>query len=251
MARNREAALIITPPTPAVTGTIHLTSTDTSQGSDGYGDFTRVALNWTAESNAAEDTAAPTTTRFYTAIRSYSSGDVLVFEQGIPAGANQTNYKVINFDSEGNPMRGGLDDTLPFLQWPAFNTAHPDSVFASTGRVGFSTWRGTFLPQQLGVGPPTVGDMGLTAGPVVVFGDSPGGAALVVSPASHFKGAVQNRWGDDWVAGVSGEVTEVGDMLPYPFCTLPRSLCAALAAVCGFCICACGRLRPFFCKKLP
>ena len=32
---------------------------------------------------------------------------------------------------------------------------------------------------------------------------------MVVSPATHFKGATMNQWDDDWVVGLSGEIAEV------------------------------------------
>ena len=61
-------------------------------------------------------------------------------------------------------------------------------------------------------GAPTTADLGLSSGPVVVYdGLENGGSnhALVVSPATHFKGATMLRWGDDWTVGMSGEITGV------------------------------------------
>ena len=52
----------------------------------------------------------------------------------------------------------------------------------------------------------------IALGPVVVFdGIANSGAnhAIVISPATHFKGATMLRWGDDWAIGMSGEITEV------------------------------------------
>ena len=48
-------------------------------------------------------------------------------------------------------------------------------------------------------------------GPAVLFDGSENGGnndAVVVSPATHFKGATTNVWAEEWV-GLSGEITEV------------------------------------------
>ena len=104
------------------------------------------------------------------------------------------------------------------MHFPSFNTAHEDSIFAVRGHAGFATWRGTFCGMKWKSGPPQPlgsepgADLGLSTGPVVVYeGLENGGSnhALVVSPATHFKGATMNRWGDDWTVGMSGEITEV------------------------------------------
>lgn len=61
-------------------------------------------------------------------------------------------------------------------------------------------------------GPPEASDLGLSSGPVVVYeGLESGGAgrAIVISPATHFKGATMNLWGGDWVVGLSGEIEKV------------------------------------------
>jgi hypothetical protein len=61
-------------------------------------------------------------------------------------------------------------------------------------------------------GAPKATNLGLSAGPVLVFdGLQNGGTnhALLVSPATHFKGATMNRWDADWTVGMSGEITEV------------------------------------------
>jgi hypothetical protein len=62
------------------------------------------------------------------------------------------------------------------------------------GRGGFVTWIGTMVPQRYGKDAPASADLGLSGGPVVVHeGLSNGGSsnALMVSPATHFKGSVQ------------------------------------------------------------
>lgn len=103
----------------------------------------------------------------------------------------------------------------PFLQFPTFDVRSPGSVFATEGRAGFATWQGTFVGLHGPfAGAPTTADLGLSSGPVVVFdgvGDSPGagGDTLIVSPATHFKGATMLRWGADWTVGLSGEITGV------------------------------------------
>eukprot|EP00037_Helgoeca_nana_P023111 m.238914 g.238914 ORF g.238914 m.238914 type:complete len:378 (+) comp26243_c0_seq8:128-1261(+) len=238
-----EAALVVKPSTPPTTGTIVVASGPaTTAGTDRFGRFTRVGFGWQATGSSG------IVTRFTTAIRSYTAGDVVIFEQGIPEGATKTNYKNITLVNEGNPERGGFDETLPFLHWPSFDTSHKDSIFNVSGRVGFSTWRGTFLPQVLGIDAPPASVLGLTGGPVVIYRGDSNGSALMVSPASHFKGAVQNRWGGDWVSGVSGEVTEVPFRLHLtrdPMCpqqVVPRKYAyrmdnqvIELARLCTFC----------------
>eukprot|EP00038_Savillea_parva_P028861 m.67416 g.67416 ORF g.67416 m.67416 type:complete len:998 (+) comp8438_c0_seq1:47-3040(+) len=142
---------------------------------------------------------------------------LVVFEQTMADGAPHTNYVNITLNNTGQTTRGGADATVPFLQWPSFDLS-PTTPSVTNRGGGFLTWRGTFVTAQWGAGAPQTDNLGLTGGPVVLFDNStlaqPYGAtcpaaALVVSPASHFKGAVTGRWGPDWVAGVSGEVEEV------------------------------------------
>jgi hypothetical protein len=176
-------------------------------GADRFGSFAKTTLHWSAT------TSTGTVSTFDTAFRVYDGDDhsgTIVFEQSTPAGLKHTNYKNTSFADRGKPK------VLPFLHFPSFDTTAPESVLSS-GSSGYTTWQGTqisrgFLP--LGRGPPTEKVLGLDSGPVVIFdgrGDElvQGNHALIVSPATHFKGAVQMRSGADWVAGVSGEVEEV------------------------------------------
>ena len=88
----------------------------------------------------------------------------------------------------------------------------PDSISPFPGWPGSSP--GGTMVRMHGPfsGPPTTADLGLSSGPVVVYdGLENGGSnhAIVVSPATHFKGATMLRWGDDWTVGMSGEIASV------------------------------------------
>eukprot|EP00937_MAST-01D_sp_MAST-1D-sp2_P001128 g1128.t1 len=195
------------PPTPAVTGTIRPTRNATAPeaGSDRFGDFERWSFGWLATSAAGAQTA------FGTAVRRYSDGATVVFEQSVPGGATRTNYKNVTFE-DGKDGQRATTEPLPFLHFPSFARAG-SPVFAEPGRAGFVTWQGTMVrmpPPRAGA--PAASSLGLSSGPVVVFeGMEHGGRgdALVVSPATHFKGATMLQWADDWVVGLSGEITEV------------------------------------------
>ena len=133
-------------------------------------------------------------------------------EQGIAGGATHTNHKTVTF-ADGVSGQKAATEPYPFLQFPVFNTSHPAGIFANPGRAGFTTWEGTFCHNLASPGFPKPNVLGLSSGPVVAYdGFENGGSnhALVISPATHFKGATMHRWGDDECAvGMSGEITEV------------------------------------------
>lgn len=190
---------------PSTVATGRITSADTptttSSGRDWFGEYEKTSWHWLAEGTHGKPTVP-----FTTSILVYASGHSAVFEQSIPGGAKQTNYSPVALTPTSS------DQVLPFMHFPSFNTSHPDGVYGTTGRAGFVTWRGTMVPQQFGKDAPQSVHLGLSGGPVVVHeGLSSGGSsnALMVSPATHFKGAVQLREGDNWAIGVSGEVEEV------------------------------------------
>ena len=133
-------------------------------------------------------------------------------EQGIAGGATHTNHKTVTF-ADGVSGQKAATEPYPCLQFPVFNTSHPAGIFANPGRAGFTTREGTFRHNIASPGFPKPNVLGLSSGPVVVYdGFENGGSnhALVISPATHFKGATMLRWGDDeWAVGMSGEITEV------------------------------------------
>ena len=176
------------------------------QGADRFGAFTKVTVGWLATSSVGE------TARFTTGFRSYVDGRAVVFEQGIARGAKRTNHKNVSF-ADGVDGQLATTEPYPFLHFPSFNVSHPDAIFARAGEAAFTTWQGTMVG---GHGPfagaPGSADLGLSGGPVVVFDgyeNGGSGTAVVISPATHFKGATMLRWGDDWTIGMSGEITEV------------------------------------------
>jgi hypothetical protein len=128
----------------------------------------------------------------------------------IVPGASDTNYTAATVKTSTSANT----QVQPFLHFPSFDTSSAETIFP-TG--GWLTWQGTqisrgFLP--LGSGAPPADKLGLDSGPVVLFdgastGNSKGDHAMIISPATHFKGAVQFMRDRDWVAGVSGEVTKV------------------------------------------
>lgn len=196
------------PSIPQVTGTLAMTAPapKPAAGSDRFGDFTRTTVPWLATSSRGA------TTHFATSFRTYADGRTLVFEQGIASGARQTNHRNVTFADGVHGELASLEP-YPFLHFPSFDVAHRDSVFAGPHPAAFTTWQGTMV---LGHGPfagaPGSGDLGLSGGPVVVFDGLENGGenhAVVISPASHYKGATMLRWGDDWTIGMSGEITEV------------------------------------------
>ena len=197
------------PTIPQITGTLTMTApaSHPAAGSDRFGSYTKVTVPWLATSSQGA------TTRFATSFRTYSDGRTLVFEQGIASGAKRTNHKNVSFADGVHGELASLEP-YPFLQFPSFNVTHRDnSIFTGPHPAAFTTWQGTMV---LGHGPftgaPCSADLGLSGGPVVVFDGLENGGenhAVVISPASHFKGATMLRWGDDWTIGMSGEITEV------------------------------------------
>ena len=181
------------------------TPTTTASGSDRFGYFEKTSWHWLAKGTHGRPEVA-----FTTSILVYAGGDSAVFEQSIPAGAKHTNYSSVAL-VPGNKGRTTSPMVLPFMHFPSFNVSHQDGIYGTPGRAGFVTWRETMVTQQIGKNAPESRNMGLTGGPVVVHEGlaTGGGSALMVSPALHFKGAVQLREGDNWVIGVSGEVEEV------------------------------------------
>ena len=178
-------------------------TTAAASGSDRFGSFAKTVLHWKAKSSAGLELNVETAFRVYNGL----SAGTVVFEQSIPTGATRTNYRNVSFADKGNT------EILPFFHFPSFDTTASDSIWGGTrgNSAGFLTWQGTqisrgFLP--LATGPPTSDMLGLDSGPVVLF-TAASAHALVISPASHFKGAVQMRSGENWVAGVSGEVLQV------------------------------------------
>jgi hypothetical protein len=196
------------PAIPQVTGTLKMTSPASAPvaGSDRFGCYSRVTVGWLATSSKAE------TAPFTTSVRTYAGGQAVVFEQGVARGATRTNHKNVTF-ADGRFGQRATTEPYPFLHFPAFNVTHPASVFARSAGAAFASWQGTFSGLHGPfAGAPGSADLGLSAGPVVLLdGLARGGGnrAVVVSPATHFKGATMLRWGDDWSVGVSGEVTEV------------------------------------------
>jgi hypothetical protein len=198
-------------PAETTPGKLSLQSTGAAtRGSDRFGNFTKTGLRWKATSSDGAALDVETAFRVYDG----ASAGTVVFEQSIPAGAKRTNYKNVSFEDRTNAR------VLPFFHFPSFNTTAADSVWGNCSDAkrcdaGYLTWQGTqisrgFLP--LASGPPTQDHLGLDSGPVVLFdatAPAEGSRALVVSPATHFKGAVQMRHGESWVAGVAGEVEEV------------------------------------------
>ena len=192
-----------------ITGTLELTappSTLPGNGSDRFGRYVKTSADWLATSSKGATTA------FTTSFRTYANGRTIVFEQAIAKGAIGTAHKNVTF-ADGVHGQLATTEPHPFLQFPSFNVSHPGSIFAHPKQAGFTGWQGTMVrihgPFS---GAPTTADLGLSSGPVVVYdGLENGGSnhALVVSPATHFKGATMLRWGDDWTVGMSGEITGV------------------------------------------
>ena len=123
-----------------------------------------------------------------------------------------TNHKNVTF-ADGKQGQLATTEPYPFLHFPSFNVSHSESIFATPGNAAFTTWQGTFVNLHGPfAGAPGSADLGLSAGPVVVFDgleSSGSNHAVVIAPATHFKGATMLRWGDDWTVGLSGEITEV------------------------------------------
>jgi hypothetical protein len=197
------------PSVPQITGTLRMNvpASQPQAGSDRFGSYSdKVAVEWLAISSAGK------TTSFTTSFRTYSDGRTAIFEQEIASGATHTNHKNVTF-ADGVSGQMATIEPYPFLQFPAFNTSDPHSIFAREGRAGFTTWHGTMVEMHGPfAGAPKTSDMGLSGGPVVIFDgfeNDGGNSAIVVSPATHFKGATMLRWEDDWVVGMSGEITEV------------------------------------------
>jgi hypothetical protein len=189
-----------------------------ANGTDRFGAFRSAVLSWRATSSAKA------VAHFDTEFRAYEGGRALLLRQSLPAGGAGTAYRNVS----------QLDKNIllvePFLHFPSFSVADTaeDNTFARG--AGWATWQGTqisrgFLPA--GAGAPPAANLGLDSGPVVVLEPAAaGGAAVMVAPTTHFKGAVQVRTSvgggggsgggsggsgggaadADWVAGVSGEV---------------------------------------------
>ena len=191
-----------------ITGTLKMKAPPSAggKGSDRFGSYVKTSTEWLATSSKGATAA------FNTSFRVYADGRTIVLEQEIAGGAKGTAFKNVTF-ADGMHSQLATLEPHPFLQFPSFNVSHPDSIFARPGQAGFTTWQGTMVrihgPFS---GAPTTGDLGLSSGPVVVHdGLTNGGSnhAVVVSPATHFKGATMLRWEDDWTVGMSGEITEV------------------------------------------
>jgi hypothetical protein len=175
-------------------------------GSDRFGRYGKISAEWLATSSKGASTP------FTTSFRTYTDGRTIVLEQAIASGAKGTAYKNVSF-ADGIHSQLATTEPHPFLQFPSFNVSHPESIFAHPGQAGFTTWQGTMVrihgPFS---GAPTTADLGLSSGPVVVhegLQNRGSNHAVVVSPATHFKGATMLRWADDWTVGMSGEITEV------------------------------------------
>lgn len=189
-----------------VNGTIQQVAGPTNTaGTDRFGEYERVSFEWLATSSSGA------TAKFGTGARSYKDGATVVFEQSIADGANRTAYKEVDFSDGGNGQKAKVEPQ-PFLHFPSFDMPSSE-LFAEAGRAGFVTWMGTMVNMHgPKAGPPTADDLGLSSGPVVLFDGFENGGnndAVVVSPATHFKGATMNVWADEWVVGLSGEITEV------------------------------------------
>ena len=194
------------PAVPVVTGRLKLQSTPSEpiNGTDRFGPYSKLTFDWLAISSKGA------TTGFSTSIRSYLDGRTAVFEQSVPDGAMYTNYKNVSFVDVGRQQ--ATTEPLPFLHFPSFNTTATNSIFATVGRAGYVGWNGTFVYQHYGAGPPISEGLGLSSGPIVIFDgleNAGGDHAVVISPATHFKGATMMRWEEDWVVGLSGEITHV------------------------------------------
>ena len=194
------------PAVPVVTGRLKLQSTPSEpiNGTDGFGPYSKLTFDWLAISSKGA------TTGFSTSIRSYLDGRTAVFEQSVPDGAMHTNYKNVSFVDVGRQQ--ATTEPFPFLHFPSFNTTATNSIFATVGRAGYVGWNGTFVYQHYGAGPPISEGLGLSSGPIVIFDgleNAGGDHAVVISPATHFKGATMMRWEEDWVVGLSGEITHV------------------------------------------
>lgn len=196
------------PAIPQVTGTLTMASPPTAPvtGTDRFGTFSKVTVGWRATSSAGETAA------FATSFRTYTDGRIVVLEQQISSGAKRTNHKNVTF-ADGKQGQLATTEPYPFLHFPSFNVSHSESIFATPGNAAFTTWQGTFVNLHGPfAGAPGSDDLGLSAGPVVVFDgleSSGSNHAVVIAPATHFKGATMLRWGDDWTVGLSGEITEV------------------------------------------
>jgi len=179
-----------------------------AHGDDRFGSFRATTLRWVATSSAGA------VARFDTSFRVYEGGRALVLEQAVLAGAAGTGYRNV---TQGD---GGKTLIEPFLAFPSFKADGADAASddAFSRGAGWVTWQGTqisrgFLPA--GGGAPPAEKLGLDSGPVVIVApETAGGAAVIVAPATHFKGAVQLRSNQaggahDWVVGVSGEVASV------------------------------------------
>jgi hypothetical protein len=197
-------------PLPAVLGEITMKSPSKppTTGFDRFGSYAKSTFEYCATSSKGK------TVFFETSFRTYTDGCTVVFAQGIASGAKQTNHRNVSFaDAQGVHGQAATVEPFPFMHFPSFNTSHPESIFAAAGRAGFSTWKGTMVGAHGPYpGAPNTTDLGLSSGPVLVYdGHTNGGNnhALMLSPATHFKGATMNKWGSDWTVGMSGEITEV------------------------------------------
>jgi hypothetical protein len=192
-SNDRTAQLLGGLPLPAVLGKIAMKAPPAPPvtGSDRFGSYSKTSFEWHATSSKGEIAS------FETSIRAYTDGCTVVFAQGIASGAKRTNHRNVTFaDAQGVHGQAATVEPFPFMHFPSFNTSHPESIFATAGQAGFSTWKGTMVgahgPFQ---GAPHTTDLGLSSGPVLVFdGRMNGGGnhALMVSPATHFKGATMN-----------------------------------------------------------
>ena len=100
----------------------------------------------------------------------------------------------------------------PFFQFPLFDLSKL-KLAENPSTLGFLTWQGTqigrgILPAGNGMVPAE--NMGLDAGPVVLYsGEKAGNKAVVISPANHFQGSVMYHDGRAWSVGMNGEITSV------------------------------------------
>jgi len=156
-----------------------------------------------------------------TAFRMYDEGHV-AFEQSLPDGASGTNT---TWCVVGSGCTGFKDPNFisapPFFPFPSFAT---EAALGSSQDLGWLTWQGTMVNAYKGVGgiPPMrsnatrdedgieVEMVGLSGGPVVLYGGRKfQNAAVMISPATNFKGSLGHRSNSTWSHGMSSDILEV------------------------------------------
>jgi len=160
---------------------LSLVSIAVNEGVDNLGPFKEHSMAWTTITSA----------KWGTNVRVYN--DCVWFEQF--------------WVGQGNTGTATTPDSL-ISSFPSFNTTVASDLGFLTFAGHQSGWAGA-QAGRFGVDVPKVASSGLDAGPVVLFKEG-GGSAAVISPFSHFM-AYGSEWrgSDELRFGIHGEVTEV------------------------------------------